>query len=640
MINATKYFIVFMAVLIILVFASNAIISFDLVGNPDNKGINIMIILLLIVTIITITGVSLSYTIQPTAKYIMPPIGDRGIKGNRGNKGEKSTCGLKCSDDSCYMKVMNHITRVYNIWCHLDSSNRDPIPGQNHIDNLFIKKKVKEICQSRIFSELLKNHGEKKPECTVSNINNGKCGAYDYILQKWTEWILIILKYENGKLFLDTETLTDNNFNAMLTENDLKPSSFTEWTFPFSNKQWFKRLEHQTNDPEDSHFNDYWGPNNYGVPSAKDKSSVHDLKSPFEEIQMYDAWYWGANPLSVPKIINKSITEDSNIKPIKGNIKIRLSNDYNHLWNSGKAKQVKKQLIYNEAKVDTYVPRQPKGQIYKNGSSLSAGSVDVYRARDFYDNGEKDTRFKSYKPIGDVMLIHEEDDSNNKTNSKECYPRYLKSDYIQLGSNLNKSPKAITLLVSGDTKKPTGYTLITSFSREVGFNAHKLAYSFWRPIAPKGYVALGDIISTSPNSEEPSTDLIRCIPDSCTTQFTSELKQIYTFQDPLGSSDTGTQRGRGNIIQSNKDITSEIPETLEGNENKKNKELNTLSNEKVVPFLKHYNVFRLKGQRDDTFYSINEASIYDDSYVYNSKINTITKKKHGMDYSILNIYNK
>ena len=30
--------------------------------------------------------------------------------------------------------------------------------------------------------------------------------------------------------------------------------------------------------------------------------------------------------------------------------------------------------------------------------------VNIYRAKDFYDNSEKDTDFKMYKPLGDVIV--------------------------------------------------------------------------------------------------------------------------------------------------------------------------------------------------------------------------------------------
>ena len=30
--------------------------------------------------------------------------------------------------------------------------------------------------------------------------------------------------------------------------------------------------------------------------------------------------------------------------------------------------------------------------------------VNIYRAKDFYDNSEKDTDFKMYKPLGDIIV--------------------------------------------------------------------------------------------------------------------------------------------------------------------------------------------------------------------------------------------
>ena len=64
------------------------------------------------------------------------------------------------------------------------------------------------------------------------------------------------------------------------------------------------------------------------------------LKSPFEIIQEYDAWYWGANPLSIPQFVNKCKFEVENID-FKNKIKVKLTNDYEELWDSTEARQSK-----------------------------------------------------------------------------------------------------------------------------------------------------------------------------------------------------------------------------------------------------------------------------------------------------------
>ena len=61
---------------------------------------------------------------------------------------------------------------------------------------------------------------------------------------------------------------------------------------------------------------------------------------------------------------------------------------------------------------------------------------------------------------------------------------------------------------------------------------NEIGYSFWRPIAPEGYVALGDVISTNIDGTPPSNNLIRCVPKYCVEEnfFYSDetLLDMYT----------------------------------------------------------------------------------------------------------------
>ena len=54
----------------------------------------------------------------------------------------------------------------------------------------------------------------------------------DYIFQKWSEWILIILKYRNGMEFLDSPDLTDNDFDNMIDNADYNKTDLNnKWIF-------------------------------------------------------------------------------------------------------------------------------------------------------------------------------------------------------------------------------------------------------------------------------------------------------------------------------------------------------------------------------------------------------------------------
>ena len=114
MINATKVF--FYTIIIILVICALAKTILDMPLIDNDKSVNVLLVYLIVVSLVTITGVGLSYNIQPTTKNILPPMGAKGRRGARGKVGKEKKCGIKCTDNACYLKIMNHISDVYNLW--------------------------------------------------------------------------------------------------------------------------------------------------------------------------------------------------------------------------------------------------------------------------------------------------------------------------------------------------------------------------------------------------------------------------------------------------------------------------------------------------------------------------------------------
>ncbi len=83
--------------------------------NGVDKSANMILVFLILITILTVTGIGLSYNIQPTVKRIIPEKGKKGTRGMRGKKGEDGKCGLKCNDNSCYRKILDHIKCIQHI---------------------------------------------------------------------------------------------------------------------------------------------------------------------------------------------------------------------------------------------------------------------------------------------------------------------------------------------------------------------------------------------------------------------------------------------------------------------------------------------------------------------------------------------
>lgn len=696
-ISGTKVFLILTIVLGTFLFLGVKIMGMNL--RENDKSINLILVFLLLISILTITGVTLSYNIQPTVKKILPDKGEKGNRGLRGNSGDAGKCGLKCTDNSCYRKILDHITKVYNVYCEINGLEK--LRNGRHIENIFLKKKVKEICNSLPFTNLQNLHGMHKLNLHGKNSTteqkcdiNKSCGAYDYIFQKWTEWILIILKYKNGKMFLDSENMTDNNFNAMIEAEDIDDTLplNKQWVFDLGDKDCFND-ENETNclsfvkvlEPDDdlkkqkiimktfrkTHFYKFYSV--YGVPDAfsekvrslnTEREKITKVRSPFEEIQEYDAWYWGAPEIAQPRVINKcdatldyreikrpidkEIDDDGKIRKNPLKIKVRLSNDYYHLWTSKKARQAKMKYQVNGSSENSYVPNLQKGDKV----------VNIYRAKDFYDNSEKDTDFKMYKPLGDIIIP--ENNAFNKDLNDASYPKYKEKINTRKSTNYKKNgPRVLTLLAAGpDLKPPKDFKLMYQSLRQNGYRAGEEGYSIWRPIAPEGYVALGDVFHYSPTGDKPNRNIIRCVPQECIDEinpYNTYVNNGYSFKTPDSITDfngqsnvlvrdsEGQKRDTDKVTNANCRLNwklynpSIIPEIVE-NENSRNpdgtlKNLNILNNH-----LLNLNLFR--GNTEEMkFYKIKYQYIYDDSRELDPRgLLLMPKEKFSKDYSILKIY--
>ena len=683
MINATKVFIYFLIIILVIGAVAKTIIDMPLI--PNDKSVNVLLVYLIIVSLVTILGVGISYNIQPTTKNILPPMGNKGRRGPRGALGKEKKCGVKCTDNACYYKIMNHITDVYNLWL---KANRRPLLGKGKlINNAYLKNKVQEMCNSELFSSLIQRHGSHKllikdnpmeenrcdnpdNEIDTNNAEDAKrccditkdCGAYDYVFQMWTEWILTILKYEKGQFFLDSDNMKDEDFNNMITDIDILKDDLTkEWIFnpgepigKILNPKDATETEEEMTRVENTFFKSDFVKfyTAKGVPDAHNnditpESSISEraeaklrIKSPFEIIQEYDAWYWGSNPLSVPQFVNKC---EFDIKDhnFQGKIKVKLSNDYIEMWDSSEARQSKGKYSsggssYNE----TYKPYQ----------QLGTEHVKIFRAKDFYDNSEKNLDFRSYKPVGDVIVTAAEADAG-KDSPKQHFPRFLKKIYNSLPNKHNSNgPKRLTILVSGNVKHPIRFNQIYSRKRTEGFQSNNLSFTVWRPVPPDGYVSLGDVVSNDPYGKPPNTSIVVCVPVEFTTRFYGNIFNIYYTQGiPLRTNDfTETTYDtdavdRRNYVFKTMNLPNNPPlEVKTGlNENSKNDPLRKSGN--LNKFLMVFNTFRCTGNTSRyspvDIYSLRLTGLYDDSEEdYDRGVTIIKKEKSGRKYSILKLY--
>ena len=364
--------------------------------NLENLNVRKSVLLLYICTFVTF----FSFTLRDYYKHVIinqkPLDGDKGKRGNRGNSGKKSNCKPEeCVKGICYKRLNTFLSSVYSNYLKKKNSKKH----NSQFTNKFIISKMNKLCKSEQMDSLIKEKGAKQ--------------AYLYVQDIWKKWLHIILKYENGELFLESESLTDNDFNHMITDSDKLYASFDTIDEP-------------------------------GTPSK-------GLESPFDEIKKYDMWYWGEKKEAMPKIIYNCDSDNNN------KLKIASLNETEPLWDSSNARQ--SYINFGELKNSKCYQKMKYVQNLQKGNK----KIKIYRPIEIQKDNE------TYKSLGDIVNEPNEQLKTNLVAGDVKEPIDFKRLYIserRLGYSLNNKsysfwepipPKNYTCLgdvMSKNTRKP------------------------------------------------------------------------------------------------------------------------------------------------------------------------------------------
>jgi hypothetical protein len=512
--NWLTIIILTLGMLIAIVLIKKMNIPVDLIKNYNisETGARNVVIFIIFTTYISFVQIPIKNLINTK---IIKKKGIPGEKGERGNRGKQGNIGVcdKCNNGSlCYKKILYNITLTIN-WWRKNIKNISPYPDSYLIKNEYLKSKIKQHCSSNELEKIFSKYGAHNNNCP-DNIKSDLCGSYDYIYRMWSIWILIILKYEKGLFFINSEQLDENDFINMITDKEDKQNI---WNNMFNNTD-------NTDNTDSDSFNLLI---KYDDNEIKDiESSINkeffkkgietNQKSPFDEIKKYNAWYWGGDETSKPKIniVSTLINDDSDDSELlrktcgtdsTNKIKIKETNNFYKLFSTDNT--------WQKDDSDILTPFQ----------TLGDNKVTFMRAHEYIDT-EAHHSFRTYKPVGDVVF-NSEDVKKYPFESGGCKPNDIK----YFDKNIERLvPKNISsILVAGDVVSPKDYTLVYKYKIEEGINKNITNISIWKPNPPPSYetssnqkyVALGYVIDTTPyidEPSEPSTDLIWCVPEAVT----------------------------------------------------------------------------------------------------------------------------
>jgi hypothetical protein len=215
--------------------------------------------------------------------------------------------------------------------------------------------------------------------------------------------------------------------------------------------------------------------------------------NPFDEIKKYDVFYWGMGRQYRPKIIDRCIASRNGVDPNPS---------------------------YNDS-VDTIppavwiAPTDLYDFIQNNNGTRAKTVASFWRPRQYTFKGQV------FYPLGDLVIG----------------PRRLNEEFLsrkKIGNmvlpNTSVGPARTTMLVAGNVQGPIDYELMWTNSGQIGNK-----FWVWRPIAPAGYIALGDIIT--PSASKPSTGNsapIRCIPNNMAIRINPNGGVLYSSMGMSG----------------------------------------------------------------------------------------------------------
>ena len=514
--------------------------------------------------VIIIVGINLvsSFITYYHTKYKKGVVGDPGISGRIGDKGDTGACNKSCGKKICYKNIVDNANKIlvteyislrnkiegtpttssselttssgngkkevpkptYKALETCDSTT--PASGTSSatatientdipvfrdisklkIRNKFFLNKLNKICHSKKYTEILERQHKNKPS---------EQKLINYITSIVDKWIVLLIKF---KVTSSTETETETRtmypgLNFLLTEE--------------------ANLDYLT---------------------MYDSEDVDSPKSPLEIIKKYDIWNFAENyemiPLVVEKCIGSSTTPrgndpalfvvytnnyekvyDTNTredewyssntycqneqmgddKTNPNNLKTCLyykTNDQGHSYLKGSQTAFKKTEHLNKNEISLYHPKKQwftiKNDITGNEEKISAYYIDKYNRR--------------YFPVGSVWTA-KNDAKRDKANNFNPHTNNQCSGHTAIG------PQKETILVSGNLRPPIDYKL--KWKSKEGCEQCQpdgplYDISIWSPIAPTGYVTLGDYAKTgkekpfiASTEQEALHTPIMCVPLDC-----------------------------------------------------------------------------------------------------------------------------
>ena len=499
--------------------------------SSNKKLFNFLVFLLILIFLFQF---GLSFSMHKSVVNKMGYPGEPGIRGQKGDDGEEGTCVADCGRKVCstvlerdaHNALTFHVKKIRGnlkdgeilektlIKCAKGKATETDKNGET----IELPKVELDICKKNPISDQSNNNqstSDQKVECiSIEEVSDELFGKKDMEIRYRIKNRLFLNKLKlicNSKQYLSTLEKEHKNKPTEKKLIEYLSSIIIKWIelivqykIIVNSKPIFLGVIFLMS--PDATFDI--------IESIKNDEGIITAESPLREIEKYDIWRWGEITSESPLIVTKCITNQQPPLAIQQKIKTVMTNTYDVIFDSNEA--------YPNDVWDT--TNCPYGQMGKNRDNPDNLEVCINKTR----TGRKHIIKKSlawknteYRRKSNIIFLHPK--RYNGKDGKIYYP--LGSVWTSLKPNKEGKYGKKTMLVTGDIMPPEKYVLLWKSNDiiEDGKPILKsnIVVSLWRPVAPRGYVAFGDVIvkgNSAPSTSIDTTPIV-CVSKSCVSQM-------------------------------------------------------------------------------------------------------------------------
>lgn len=445
---------------------------------------HIYAILLFLVMIATFINIIIAVTSYRKTSNIAGIPGKRGIKGHTGKRGAAGKCDEDCGQKVCYIDIIDEANKTFQeIVTKLVGDDNNGVSTKTKksdfkINNAYFLDIINSICKSKQYKTILLGKHPKKPS---------EQKLIKHLKKSVREWVNHILDITN----------VDDRLTGVLEEQHKGVRFLLE-------PNWNRTM---------MNFN---------------KNGI--TRNPFDELEKYDIWNWSQGLTIKPLQIDINVKNLEKPEPDTARLYIKKSNNYNSVFDSSapKDKWDDKNCQFNQMGADRTNPHNLSKCVFMNSNFLkdyvNTWKTDVYQKDTelslYTAQAYRNQNNQEFYPVGSVWRGNE----NTKkppgvpltpSSKNSCGYGHGKDG---LSTAKNEGPEKETLLVSGDVQPPTDFELI--WDNKVGCpECQNNKVKIYRPIAPEGYVCMGDYATNGDKKTDinldPEQTNIRCVPKDC-----------------------------------------------------------------------------------------------------------------------------